>query len=491
MSNVAAEDSQPNAQARKERPYELVVTEDRMAIQISCPGPISNLGEMLKDVAEDLKHLGAAEAPGLEALAELCKPHAEGEAGLRDLVLVEGEPPVFPTDSQVYWSRDYFNTDFVIDERTGRIDYRNRMGDPNVKDGELLARITHAVDGTNGHDVFGKTIPAGNPNRMRLRAGVNVRVDEQEDASYFYALADGRVRLSHEGTLSVDEVYMVDGDVGLRTGNISHNGAVIVKGDVQSGSHIVAGGDVEVMGIVEPSQIVAEGNLIVHGGITGEKKSSIKIKGNVRARFIHEAVVEAEGGVHFSKGITNSIVRSLGMVVSQEGQIVGSEVMALGGIAAGKTGSPGSVQTYVIAAEDYSLPPKLAEVDRQMQPMERGIARLHKSIDPLMADQRQLTGRQREAFIKMVNKCCAMEVSMERLQRSGESLKAASQERANPQIVIYDTMYADTQLRINGVSMHVKNSLTGPARAVVSKKEQKIEIKSLQSGKGKRSDTEF
>ena len=39
---------------------------------------------------------------------------------------------------------------------------------------------------------------------------------------------DGRVRHT-DGTVSVDEVYVIKGDVGLETGNIHHTGSVLIE----------------------------------------------------------------------------------------------------------------------------------------------------------------------------------------------------------------------------------------------------------------------
>ena len=113
--------------------------------------------------------------------------------------------------------------------------------------------------------MFGKLIPPAAPEPAVVRAGAGVRAEPRGDLTCFYAARAGRFRWEDD-TIHVDDVYVVQGNVGLATGHVNHPGTVIVHGDVQAGAQLLAGGDVEIKGAIECANVQTGGNLVVEGG---------------------------------------------------------------------------------------------------------------------------------------------------------------------------------------------------------------------------------
>ena len=362
----------------------LRVTNDRMAVLLDCDVTIDNLEPLVDVTLDELSHLNLQSPPDRAQLKEQLRGELEKDPHLVDIVLIQGTPLIQPIDGRIEWAGDFFNTSFVVDEETGKIDYRRRTGESSIKEGDLLACIIPSVKGRDGRDVFGKKISMPPGKRPRIHAGENVRRDEEGNA--FYARASGRIRWMNN-VVSVDRVYTVRGNVGLETGNISHPGALVVMKDVQEGSKIDVGGDIEVHGIIEAADIKAGGNLTVRGGIIGDNEHRIEVKGSIHAKFILDADVQAEGDIVVESEIVHSFLKTHGAVTITRGRIVGGEVIALGGIEAGQAGTSASIPTQLIAGEDYSRREEIKEKRKAIYQEEKNLMGLRSALQSLASSK--------------------------------------------------------------------------------------------------------
>jgi uncharacterized protein (DUF342 family) len=340
--------------------FKLVVSPDRMAVLLDCDTSSVDLKELVEAIRERMLRMGIAKPPDSARLLLLLTAAVEKDPTIEGLALAEGLEPVQPVDGRIEWARDFFNPGFVVDERTGKIDYRQRAAMTSVMEGDLLARLIPPLEGKAGSDVFGKPIPTAKPRHPAIRAGKNVRHDKEE--SVYYAAASGRIRWV-DGVLTVDNIYQIRGNVGPATGHITHPGAVVVTGDVQEGYNITSLGDIEVLGVVQAAQLQTSGNLMVRGGIIGAEGQRIAVSGDIHAKFIVDARVLAGGDVYVEREIIQSHVMSRGSIKIPSGRVVGGEILALQGVVAGQVGSMASIFTTVVAGEGDS-PEETEQTDR-------------------------------------------------------------------------------------------------------------------------------
>ncbi len=64
---------------------------------------------------------------------------------------------------------------------------------------------------------------------------------------------------------------MIQGDVGVETGNINFTGKVIVSGNVMSGYEIISNEDIEINGIVECATLKSKGDITIRQGVQGKR----------------------------------------------------------------------------------------------------------------------------------------------------------------------------------------------------------------------------
>jgi uncharacterized protein (DUF342 family) len=113
---------------------------------------------------------------------------------------------------------------------------------------------------------------------------------------------------------------------------------------VEDGFSVKAAGNIEVDGTVEKAELDAEGDIIVHQGITGKNVGVVRAGRSIWARFIENAIVEAGNMVVVSDGIINSQVDAFKRIICQgkRAHIVGGRLRASEEINAKILGSPTS-----------------------------------------------------------------------------------------------------------------------------------------------------
>ena len=203
----------------------------------------------------------------------------------------------------------YFKTDQskiqLRETNSGNINFKELNIIQNVVENQVLAKKIHAAEGITGRTVTGKFTHSKNGVDIELPLGKNVHA--ASDGDTVLANINGQVVLVN-GKINVEPVYTVQGNVNLKTGNITFLGTVVVAGNVEDSFSVKATGNIEVNGTVEKAELEAEGDIIVHQGITGKGTGTVRAGKSVWARFIENSIIDAGTDVIVSDGIVNSKV---------------------------------------------------------------------------------------------------------------------------------------------------------------------------------------
>ncbi len=269
-------------------------------------------------------------------LEDFCDKPVYKEAFL----VAEGDKPVNGRDAYIQYNFETDQSKVRLREgANGRVDFKELNIIQNVVLGQPLARKIPPATGNSGKTVTGKVIPAKNGRDIQLPLGKNVHV--ADDDSTIIADMNGQVVIV-SGKINVEPIYTVAGNVDIKTGNIIFLGTVIVSGNVEAGFSVKAAGNIEVHGTVEKAELDAEGDIIVHQGITGKSSGLIRAGRSLWARFIENAIVESGNMVVVSDGIVNSQVDADKRIICQgkRASIVGGRLRAAEEIHAKTIGSP-------------------------------------------------------------------------------------------------------------------------------------------------------
>ena len=297
------------------------------------------------------------------------------------VVVAEGTKPVNGNDAKIVYNFENEETQVNYKEKRGKVDFKEMNQIQNVVEGQILARKVPFENGKPGRTVTGKLLDAKPGNDVVFAIGKNVKLSD--DGTTAIAEINGQVMLQNGGKLSVEPVYLVNGDVNLKSGgNIIFLGSVMVKGSVEDGFKVKASGNIEVMGNVGKSELDAEGDVIVHQGINGKTEGKVRAGRTVWAKFIENANVDCGDTVIATDGIINSNVVSNRLIacIGKRATIVGGRLRATEEIHAKTLGSVSGSETMLEVGWDPKSKEKLQVLEEQLEQKTRSVDDIDRNI---------------------------------------------------------------------------------------------------------------
>jgi uncharacterized protein (DUF342 family) len=310
----------------------------------------------------------------------------------RPIVVAEGTRARDGANARVEYNFKLERDAVTLREKDGRVDFKDISHVENVVAGQMLARKIPAEAGQPGQTVTGTIIAAARGKDCELLVGKNVKLADDG----FTAIADinGQVLLL-AGKINVEPIYLIPGDVNLRTGNILFLGTVIVKGNVEDGFSVKAAGNIEIFGSVGKCLVDAEGDIIVHQGIAAKTEGRIRCGKSLYSKFIEHAHVDAGEYVVVTDGIVHSHVDANKMILCQgkRAQIVGGKLRASEEINSKILGSVAGTETLLEVGYDPRSKERLVALEEEKRTVEKALEEVDlniKTLENLLRVQKKL-----------------------------------------------------------------------------------------------------
>ncbi len=327
------------------------ISEDEMIAKLYLTPPNSDLGEYkLEEIIEYLKSKGIVEGILVDVLSEMIEKKIYG----KEFIIAKGRKQIDSKDGYFLFK---FNTNpskspKILED--GSVDYYSLNLIENVKEGQELATYIPKTQGEDGITVTGKLLKASVCKDMPVLKGKGFEVSE--DKLTYTASYDGKVELS-VGHLNVAKAHLIKGDVNISTGNIEFYGDLEISGDVKTGMKVKATGNVMINGLVEAANIEAGKDILIKGGILGGNKASIIAGGDVIAKFIELANVQAGGIIRTSSLIHSHASAGEDVIcLGKNASIIGGFVKANHYIKSDFIGNHLQTKTEVIVGiEDFTI----------------------------------------------------------------------------------------------------------------------------------------
>lgn len=376
------------------------------------------------------------------------------------IVVAEGTRPVHGEDARVVYN---FRTDSkhvkLQQTKEGKVDFKELNKIENVVEGQVLARKVPATEGTPGQTVTGRLIPAKDGKDIDPPLGANTRLSD--DGRSILSEINGLVKIV-SGRVTVEKIYVVEGDVNMKEGNIRFLGTVIVKGSVDDGFSVNAAGDIEVMGNVGKGNLEAEGDIIVHQGIAGKGEAIITAGGSIWSKFIENANAEAGDMVVVSDGILNSNVFSDKRIIcrGKRASIAGGHVRAAEEIDTKNLGAPAGTETLVEVGYDPKSRERLLELEGQDQEIGKQLEELSLNmgtIETMRANKRKITPEKLKQYSMMKGK---REKLLKQKQKIGNDIKAIQayldELKTNGRISVSGTVFSGVKVAVKDAQLQVR-----------------------------------
>lgn len=374
-----------------------------------------------------------------------------------DFPVARGTEPRHGEDDRIEY---YFNTDLHAQpeqREDGTVDYYNLNMINHCSEGDVLAKIIRGDAGEFGMNIQGKRIAPRDTKKAILRHGKNIKLSE--DGLSISSMVHGHVMLV-DGDVFVSDVYEVE-NVDTSTGNIDYPGSVQINGNVTNGFTVKSSGNVVINGIVEGAHIIAGGNIVIARGMNGMTRGTLKAGGNVIAKFIENATVEADGYVNTGSILHSRVSAGTEIeVTGKKGFITGGRVQAGSQITVKTLGAMMGASTIVEVGVDPQVKMEFAQCQKDVaelvrlikteQPVLAGFAEKRAKGARITPDQIQYV---REIAMKLEEQKKELEEKNNRMQELRKHFDFQKQAR----VVVRGEVYPGTTIIIGELSMVIQD----------------------------------
>ncbi|MCX6127154.1 MAG: FapA family protein, partial [Proteobacteria bacterium] len=348
---------------------------------------------LLDDIWEKIEAAWLAKAPLEGAIAAEGVPAIPG--GEPYLYLVYKDAPELP-------------------ELGGDLDIREAQQRTLVQEGQLIAEIRYKKMPSAGRTITGQVLQAP-LEELKIQIGEGIA---QYEAGKFYASTDG-IPIFDQDTLSVSKVFVHNGDVDLKSGNIRFDGPVEIKGSIDTGATVRVKGPLLIHGMIRGGHVYCQESIEVKQGIVTTERGLVKCKGNLKAEFIENSRIQCGGTLKVNKAILNSqvyVAHSI-VVVSDGGIAGGGLISCREALVSNNIGFPSGARTKLILGVDVRA---LFKVKLR----EGRLVKLKDASDRLRLELRELSGKKeaqltpkhrerKEKVLKLVLKAKALQEKAE------------------------------------------------------------------------------
>ncbi len=435
---------------------QLTLSDNRMQASVRFYPP-SNDGELMSesDIIEDLRYRGVVYGIIKEEIVLFLK----NREYCTNIILARGKEVRQGKDAYIEY---LFNTDLKAKPTLnpdGSVDFFHLNIINHIKKGDCLARLHPEDRGEDGMDVCGGVIRPKTVKKELLRFGRNIELSE--DRLEIYSQVDGHVTLVDKKVF-VSNVMVVE-NVDLSTGDIEYEGNLQVNGNVCSNFRINVHGDVEVRGVVEGAEIVARGNITIARGVNGMGKGFLQSGGNIIAKYIENASVEARGYVQADSILHSRIMAGTEIRVGgKKGFITGGYVCATNLVDVKTLGSELGANTIV----EIGVTP---EVKQRHEYLMEQLDKYNKTIDsarPILESAKnklhngiKLTPEQVKHVQELSNVVTRTKKDIDIIMKELEQMEELLTVGGDAQIIVRGKVYPGTKLVIADVSKVIKTQV--------------------------------
>ena len=376
------------------------------------------------------------------------------------VLIAEGRRAEHGTDGYIEY---LFNTDNEMAPKVlsdGRVDYYDMNIVTPVCKGDVLCRLYPPTMGADGYNVLGAVLSAKKGKPVLLPRGRNTQPNEAGDA--LIAVIDGRIKRNGKN-IEVIQEFEVKKNVDFSTGNIQFPGSVTVRGNVQSGFEIQSGGDVTIFGLVEKAKITAFGNIILHGGMTGQGLGVLRAGGDIFAKYVENSQITASGKIT-AECIMHSAVRAgVGIeLIGKKGLLVGGSAKAGAYVKAVTIGSQFATLTEVEVGSDPKQNDRLKEIEAELLSLEdeqKKVGHVLRMYGNMEKTGAQLTPQKALVYerTKKINEEQIAKYAS--LRAEHDSLEKSVKQNINSYIKVDNNIYAGVKISIVNSNLVLKEDM--------------------------------
>ncbi|WP_411823736.1 FapA family protein [Leptospira sp. 'Mane'] len=454
-----------NPEFNPERGLRVQVSDDRLTATLVAK-PLWLIGGILDKymILESVERAGIhndridmKEIDKAVSAIEAATKDAEQQKSQIEFIIAKGLPA---KQGQNGWIKFFFpRAQRVVVKEDGSADFRNINKYIHVNEGDKLATLFEGIPGEQGTDVEGKPVYPNPIDRPKITLGRNVLPKTVETPEYpgltvkdFYAGVSGAV-FSTDNSLTVSSELSIDSSIGLGTGNINFDGTIKVKGTIEEGAVVACSGSLYLDGNVESSEVSVGEDLEVKGGVKGKGKGIIRVKGDLRTKFIENAIIEVDGDCVVENFILGSKIFCLGNVIltGETSSLVGSEVIAFKGVTLSSFGSTAQMDTVIEVGFHYKNDRLFTEGSSRLIQLEKELEsvlpEIQKIKDVVQRSRGKIDDARKLKFKEVFDNYQKKSRTLELLKSKVEELKMTRYNSDNVKVVVRNTAHPGATIK--------------------------------------------
>jgi len=376
----------------------------------------------------------------------------ESQKDLSGMTLAAGSDGFPGEEPYLYPTFKHTREKFIKDHEGDFIDVRNLQSSEVVNAGDLVAEICYKKPAKPGRDVFGRALAAPVSGSLKINIGPGLQAQK---GGRIFATEPGKPVIKGL-SISLQKIYVHQGDVTLKSGNISYDGPVEIYGNIDRGASVIAQGPIAIFGNVEGGIVKSATSIFVQGGVITTDKGKLEAAGDIQAYHVENSRIYCGGTIKVEKVLLNSnVFAGIGIEVSPKngGIIAGGNLTATGHLYTFNLGLKNGATTVVNIGCDwkneYSYHIAQTRIERINLASEKDRSNLR---DLTSRKLNQLSQKHLEMKTEIQNKLIKSRRIVNKLANRLQDLKLKIKVNPKAEIVVHNLLFANCQVKITNKS---------------------------------------
>jgi len=275
--------------------------------------------------------------------------------------------------------------------------------------------------------------------------------------------------------VNIDDTLHVE-NVDVKTGNITFDGSLEVKGDVVTGMRIDVTGDVIIQGGVEGAVIKAGHSIMVGGGIFGQEdvdrpdeetiEYNILAGSDIEAKFVHQSTLRAGNNIVVKDYMSHSYVQSGNqLLVGQKvgkGIVFGGQYEALHHVEMNQLGNETFIPTHVTAGKLSELTRVYRNLEKELATRSQEATQLETILEKTQKNASTVLGKMSlDKSEKIRNTIVAIHEKMGRTQELLHAMEPEFALQKKAAITVTRRIFPNAVMTINGMTTRFSEQTSG------------------------------
>lgn len=418
-----------------------------------------NRASLAADIVEALQASGVVEGILYDALKD-------GLVVQQKLVVAQGIAPEAGRDAEVEY--------FTLSERKpairedGNADYYELHFIDEVAPGDWLGHKIPATEGKNGRNLAGVILPSQRGRDVPLQYDQQSVIEQEEDDKIVLRSRIVGAVQKIGGKIGVQEMLIIKGDVGPKTGNIDYEGSIQITGTIHDGFSVKAAKDIAILGEIGVGAvdkiISVTGDVFVKGGVYGKERAVIQAGKNVFLKHAKDCSIEAGENIHIGLYAINCQLNSKYINLDKRrGKLIGGLVQAKVQLVTAYIGNESERPTKVhIEGFDRSqIMKQLESVLHEYKIVLSDLEHMRKEVDLYEGYVDMLKDSQKQEYLDF---CIRYERATEKLmflEEQRKKMMAYMKARGDGEVSIMLKAFPRTMLQIKEIEKHIEKITAG------------------------------